>query len=102
MFSCYFLRIIKQSIQVLCPVFSRKVFFRGDYYIGHAYTFRYKHDVSNNSNTEHWCNLREKRKKKRKKKAKNTELWQNRTHDQLDQRAMHSVVVRILMNKHEA
>ena len=29
MFSCYFLRIIRQSIQVLCPVFSRKVFFRG-------------------------------------------------------------------------
>ena len=28
MFSCYFLRIIRQSIQVLCPVFSRKVFFR--------------------------------------------------------------------------
>ena len=29
MFSCYFLRIMRQSIQVLCPVFSRKVFFRG-------------------------------------------------------------------------
>ena len=29
MFSCYFLRIIRQSIQVFCPVFSRKVFFRG-------------------------------------------------------------------------
>ena len=30
MFSCYFLRIfIRQRIQVLCPVFSRKVFFRG-------------------------------------------------------------------------
>ena len=29
MFSCYFLRIIRQSIQVLCRVFSRKVFFRG-------------------------------------------------------------------------
>ena len=29
MFSCYFLRIIRQSIQVLCPVFSPKVFFRG-------------------------------------------------------------------------
>ena len=30
MFSCYFLLIfIRQSIQVLCPVFSRKVFFRG-------------------------------------------------------------------------
>ena len=29
MFSCYFLRIIRLSIQVLCPVFSRKVFFRG-------------------------------------------------------------------------
>ena len=28
MFSCSFLRIIRQSIQVLCPVFSRKVFFR--------------------------------------------------------------------------
>ena len=28
MFSCYFLRIIRQSIQVLCPVLSRKVFFR--------------------------------------------------------------------------
>ena len=28
-FTCYFLRIIRQSIQVLCPVFSRKVFFRG-------------------------------------------------------------------------
>ena len=25
MFSCYFLRIIRQSIQVLCPLFSRKV-----------------------------------------------------------------------------
>ena len=31
MFSCYFLRarIIRQSIQVLCPVFSRKVLFQG-------------------------------------------------------------------------
>ena len=29
MFSCYFLRIIRQSIQVLCPVCSCKVFFRG-------------------------------------------------------------------------
>ena len=29
MFSCSFLRIIRQKIQVLCPVFSRKVFFRG-------------------------------------------------------------------------
>ena len=29
LFTCYFLRIIRQSIQVLCPVFSRKVFFRG-------------------------------------------------------------------------
>ena len=48
MFPCYFLRI-----QGLCPVFSRKVFFRGDYYIGYANTFRYKHDVNNNSNTDH-------------------------------------------------
>ena len=46
----------------LCPVFSRKVFFRGN--IGYANTFRYKHDVNNNSNTDHWCNLREKRKKR--------------------------------------
>ena len=30
MFSCYFLCIIRQSIHVLCPVFSRKVFLRGD------------------------------------------------------------------------
>ena len=29
LFSCYFLRIIRQSIQGLCPVFSCKVFFRG-------------------------------------------------------------------------
>ena len=29
MFSCYFLRISRQSIQVLCRLFSRKVFFRG-------------------------------------------------------------------------
>ena len=28
MFSCSFLRIIRQSIQILCPVFSHKVFFR--------------------------------------------------------------------------
>ena len=28
MFSCTFLRIIRQSIQVLCPVFPRTVFFR--------------------------------------------------------------------------
>jgi len=28
MFSCYFLPIIRHSIQLLCPVFSRKVFFR--------------------------------------------------------------------------
>ena len=54
-----------QSIQVLCPVFSRKVFFRGDYYIGYANTFRYKHDVNNNSNTDHWCNKERERKKKR-------------------------------------
>ena len=68
MFSCYFLRIIRQSIQVLCPVLSRKVFFRGAYYIGYANTFRYKHDVNSNSNTNHWCNLRKKKKKKKKKK----------------------------------
>ena len=29
MFSCYFLHINRQSIQVLCPVFSREVFFEG-------------------------------------------------------------------------
>ena len=52
MFSCYFLRIIRQSIQVLCPVFSHKVFFRGDYYIGFANTFHHKHDVNNISNTD--------------------------------------------------
>ena len=69
-FSCYFLRIIRQSIQVLCPLFSRKEFFRGDYYIGYAYTFHYKHDANNNSSTDHKCNLREKRKKKERKKKK--------------------------------
>ena len=53
-FSCYFLRIIRQRIKVLCPVFSRKVFFRGDYNIGYANTFQYKHDVNNISNTDHW------------------------------------------------
>ena len=71
MFSCYFLRIIRLGIQVLCPVFSHKVFFGGDYYIGYANTFRYKHDVNNNSNTDHWCNLREKKKKKQNKKRQN-------------------------------
>ena len=85
MFSCYFLRIIRLSIPVLvCPVL-----FRGDYYIGYANTFRYKHDVNTNSNTDDWCNLREKRKKKKKKKqnkAMNTELCQNRTNDLLDDR----------------
>ena len=71
MFSCYFLRIIRLSIQVLvCPVFSRKVLFKGDYYIGYANTFRYKHVVNTNSNTDDWCNLREKRKKKEKEKTK--------------------------------
>ena len=69
-----------KGIQVLCPVFSRKVFFRGHYYIAYTNTFRYKHDVSNNSNTDHWCNLRE-------KKTKNTELWQYRTDDLPDQSA---------------
>jgi len=84
MFSSYFLGIIRQSIQVLCPVFSRKVLFRGDYCIGYAYTFCYKHDVNNNCNTDHWCNLKEKREKRKKSKAKSTELWQNRTDDLLD------------------
>ena len=28
MFSCYFVPIIRHSIQLLCPVFSRKVFFQ--------------------------------------------------------------------------
>jgi len=48
-----------QMTGALCPVFSRKVSFRGDYYIGYANTFRYKHDVNNNSNIDYWCNLRE-------------------------------------------
>ena len=61
-FSCYILLIIRQSNQLLCPVFSHKVFFRGDYYIGYVNTFRYKHDVNNNSNIDHWCNLREREK----------------------------------------
>ena len=95
MFSCYFLRIFRQSIQVLCPVFCRKVFFRGDYYIGYANTFRYKHDVNDNSNIDHWCNLKE----KRKKREKNTELWQNRTDDIRDERAMLSVLWRCISAK---
>ena len=45
---------------LLCPVFCRKVFFRGDYYIGYVNTFRYKHDANSNSKTGHSCNLREK------------------------------------------
>ena len=73
MFSCYFLRIVRQSSESLCPVFSRKVFFRGEYYIGYANTFRYKYDVNNNSNTDHWCNLRDRERKKNKKKKKRTE-----------------------------
>ena len=48
MFSGYFLRIIRQGSQLLCRVFSRKVFFRGINYIGYANTFRHKHDVNNN------------------------------------------------------
>ena len=68
MFSCYFLRIVRQSSESLCPVFSRKVFFRGEYYIGYANTFRYKYDVNNNSNTDHWCNLRERERERQKKK----------------------------------
>ena len=53
MFSCYFLRIISQSIQVLCPVFSRKVFFRGVEGLNKAWTSKTLLSVSRKDFVEH-------------------------------------------------
>jgi hypothetical protein len=53
MFSCYFLRIIRQSIQVLCPVFSRKVFFRGVEGSNKVWTSKTSLSVSRQDFVEH-------------------------------------------------
>ena len=53
MFSCYFLRIISQSIQVLCPVFSRKVFFRGVEGSNKVWTSKTSLSVSRQDFVEH-------------------------------------------------
>ena len=53
MFSCYFLRIIRQSIQVLCPVFSRKVFFRGVEGSNKVWTSKTSLSVSHQDFVEH-------------------------------------------------
>ena len=53
MFSCYFLRIIRQSIQVLCPVFSRKVFFRGVEGSNKVWTSKKSLSVSRQDFVEH-------------------------------------------------
>ena len=53
MFSCYFLRIIRQSIQVLWPVFSRKVFFRGIEGSNEVWTSKTSLSVSRQDFVEH-------------------------------------------------
>ena len=53
MFSCYFLPIIRQSIQVLCPVFSRKVFFRGVEGSNKVWTSKTSLSVSRQDFVEH-------------------------------------------------
>ena len=53
MFSCYFLRIIRQSVQVLCPVFSRKVFFRGVEGSNKVWTSKTSLSVSRQDFVEH-------------------------------------------------
>ena len=58
MFSCYFLRIfIRQSIQVLCPVFSRKVFFRGVEGSNKVWTSKTSLSVSRQDFVEHGCRV---------------------------------------------
>ena len=54
MFSCYFLRIIRQSIQILCPVFSRrKVFFRSVEGSNKVWTSKTSRSVSRQDFVEH-------------------------------------------------